>query len=345
LTVTPSSLEFAFDETEGAVFFLVKKPTLSIATGGLPLEVSVTADGCAMVTSSALVTPALVKPATVTVQSGCSNSPGVHRGNITVRAPSGDGPDQIVVVPFTYTVAPASRPLIASLVNAASEAQGAVAPGEIITIRGYAVGSLDAIGLILDKDGRVGTNQNGARVLFDGVPAPLLYGSPSQVNAIVPYEVAAHGVTTVEVELNGVRSLPWGIPVVGSAPGIFTINGSGRGRAAVLNQDNTLNLPSNPADRGSVVQVFATGEGLTEPPGVSGSITGGDLKRPVLALSATIGGVDAKVLYAGTSPGSVAGLLQVNVVVPSDAAPDPATPIVLTIGSARSPEKVSIAVR
>lgn len=340
LTVTPSSLEFAFDETEGAVFFLVKKPTLSIATGGLPLEVTVTADGCATATPSDLVTPA-----TVAVQSGCSNSPGVHRGSITVRAPSGDGPDQVVVVPFTYTVAPAGRPLIASLVNAASEAQGAVAPGEIITIRGYAVGSLDAIGLMLDKDGRAGTNQNGARVLFDGVPAPLLYGSPSQVNAIVPYEVAGHGVTTVEVELNGVRSLPWGMPVAGSAPGIFTIDGSGRGRAAVLNQDNTLNLPSNPADRGTVVQIFAAGEGLTEPPGVTGSITGGDLKRPALAVSATIGGVDAKVLYAGSSPGSVAGLLQVNVVVPSEGTPDPATQIVLTIGSARSPEKVTIAVR
>ena len=73
----------------------------------------------------------------------------------------------------------------------------------------------------------------------------------------------------MEVELNGVRSLPWGIPVAGSAPGIFTIDGSGRGRAAVLNQDNTLNLPSNPADRGSVVQIFATGEGSTEPPGVA----------------------------------------------------------------------------
>ena len=41
----------------------------------------------------------------------------------------------------------------------------------------------------LDSSGGVPTYLNGIQVLINGKPAPLLYTSLSQINAIVPYEI------------------------------------------------------------------------------------------------------------------------------------------------------------
>jgi hypothetical protein len=76
--------------------------------------------------------------------------------------------------------------------------------------------------LWLNANGGVGTSDSGTQILFDGQPAPLIYASRGQTNA--------------------------------AAPAIFTDNGTGVGQAAVLNQDNSLNSPANPALRGTVVQ-------------------------------------------------------------------------------------------
>jgi uncharacterized protein (TIGR03437 family) len=75
----------------------------------------------------------------------------------------------------------------------------------------------------------------------------------------------------VAVEYGGER-LVAGVDVVASKPGIFTLNGSGSGQAAVLNQDGSINSPRNPADPGSVVSLFLTGTGQTSPPSVEGEI-------------------------------------------------------------------------
>ena len=250
-----------------------------------------------------------------------------------------------VPVNILVTTGPNAPPFIGSLVNAASQTSGAIAPGEIITIYGYAVGSPRAIGFALDLSGNVTTDHGGAEVLFDGKPAPLLYTSPDQTNAIVPYEVAAKTATNVEVVYNGVVSAAWGIPVAPAAPSIFTLDGSGLGQGAILNQDNSVNGPSNPAARGSVIQIYATGEGQTSPPSLTGSVTKSDLKTPVLPVRVSIAGRDASVQFAGSAPDSVAGLLQVNALLPVDVTPGPAVPISLTIGKAQSPNGVTIAVK
>src|ERR1035438_797497 len=104
----------------------------------------------------------------------------------------------------------------------------------------------------------------------------MIYGSASQANVIVPYEVAAQAATTISLQFGGVTSAAWTIPVAPSAPGIFTLASNGLGPAAVLNQDNSVNSAANPAPRGSIVQIFATGEGETSPHGVTGSVIGTD---------------------------------------------------------------------
>ena len=60
-----------------------------------------------------------------------------------------------------------------------------------------------------------------------------------------------------------------------AAPALFSANSSGKGNGAILNQDNTPNSPANPAEKGSVVVLFGTGEGQTNPRGVDGRIAMG----------------------------------------------------------------------
>ena len=62
--------------------------------------------------------------------------------------------------------------------------------------------------------------------------------------------------------------------------------------------------------------MYATGEGLTNPPGIDGQITGATLAEPMLPVEVTLGGEPVTVLYAGAAPGLVAGVFQVNILIP-----------------------------
>lgn len=107
-----------------------------------------------------------------------------------------------------------------------------------------------------------------------------------------------------------------------------------------------MNSPANPAQAGSVLQIFATGEGLTSPAATTGVIVeAGSLRSPLLPVGVTIGGENALVLYAGSAPGSVAGLFQVNAQLPQDLAPSSAVTVVLTVGSEASQAAVTVAVK
>jgi uncharacterized protein (TIGR03437 family) len=172
------------------------------------------------------------------------------------------------------------------------------------------------------------------QVLFDGIPAPILYASASQINAVVPYEVSGTA-SNIAVEF-GNTAIPGGTyNVIPATPGIFSI----------LNQDNSLNSPSNPAARGSTIQIYATGMGATSPPSVTGEISAGDRNQPILPVSAAIGGVSAAVTYAGPAPGAVAGLFQVNVTVPQNLSAGAALPVVLTVGDATTQPNVNLFVK
>lgn len=235
-------------------------------------------------------------------------------------------------------------PMMAHVVDGASFAPAAVAPGELISIFGMSLGAAPA-GFTVDAKGNLPTTTGATQVLLNGKPAPLLYVSANQINAIVPYEVGASGTATIQVVSNGLPSATWGIPVAASAPAIFAVDSSGVGQAAVLNQDNSLNGASNPAGAGSVIQIFATGGGQTVPASVTGTVAGSSLDSTVLPVTATIGGADAPVMYHGSAPGEVAGMLQVNAVVPAGIAPGSAVPIFVTVGGKQSQSGATIAVK
>jgi uncharacterized protein (TIGR03437 family) len=138
---------------------------------------------------------------------------------------------------------------------------------------------------------------------------------------------------------------PIKLPVVAVSPGVFTVNGSGSGQGAILNQDSSVNSPSNPAARGSLVSVYMTGAGALNPPladGVPGPSTA-PFPMPVASVSATIGGVDAPVAFAGQAPGLIAGATQVNLQIPQTT-PVGATVPIIVYAAGYASESVTVAV-
>jgi len=252
------------------------------------------------------------------------------RGGPVSVAVSGGG----VVVPGPGVSAPA----ITAVANAASYLAGPVAPGEIVVIAGNSLAESAAQSAQITAAGLIADSLGATSVLFDEIPAPLLYTTAGQVSAIVPYEVSGQTETSIQVEYQGVRSAPLQLAVGLTSPAIFTLNQSGAGQGAIVNQDGTVNGPGNPAARGDIISIYGTGEGQTMPPGVDGLIvTAGDLRQPAQGVTVSIGGQDAEVLYAGSAGDEVAGLLQVNARVPSGIAPGSAVPVTLTVdGSSRT---------
>jgi uncharacterized protein (TIGR03437 family) len=230
----------------------------------------------------------------------------------------------------------------AGVLNGAGLFPGPVAAGEIVTLIGSEIGPSSGLTPV---DSPSSTVLGGTSVLFDGTPAPLLYAGPDQINAIVPYAVSGNASTQVQIAREGRVVAGLTVPVLAAAPAIFTLDSSGVGPGAILNQDGSINSSANPADRGSVVVIFATGAGQTDPPGRDGQLAEDPFPKPVLAVLLRIGGRNAEVLYAGAAPGLVAGVLQVNCRVPVDVVPGHAVSVVLTVGAASSEEGVTLAVR
>jgi len=139
------------------------------------------------------------------------------------------------------------------------------------------------------------------------------------------------------------------VNVVAAAPGIYTLNQQGTGPGAILNQDGvTVNAFDAPAPRGTVISVYMTGEGQTNPAGVDGAIIPAVvsmLKNPLLNVSAAVGGIDAPVLYAGSAAGLISGVMQLNLAIRDDAPTGPSVPIVITVGTASTQAGVTVAVQ
>ncbi len=191
--------------------------------------------------------------------------------------------------------------------NAASLATGSIAPGEIITVFG------------------AGFDVNNTQLLFDGKATTLFYTSATQINALAPVNLPANSSATISIVVDGAAIASSSVPVVSAAPGIFTTAG-GTGQAAATNQDGSLNSASNPAARGSVVSLYATGQGSSQN-----------------AISLTIAGYNAPLLYAGPAPG-FDGLMQINAQIPCGFLPPGIQSVVLSIGGVSGQAGVTLAI-
>jgi uncharacterized protein (TIGR03437 family) len=181
-------------------------------------------------------------------------------------------------------------------------------------------------------------------VLFDGIAAPILYTQAKQVNTVIPWSLFGRTTVRVEVEYKGNRSTAVQIQLYDAAPGIFSTDSSGTGQGAILNQDGSVNSAGNGAATDSVVSMYATGMGQTEPQGVDGAFPTQVLPKPMLPVSVLIGNSEAEVLYGGAAPYLVSGTMQVNARIPRGLQPG-AYAVTLRIGRFSSQLGLTIVVK
>jgi uncharacterized protein (TIGR03437 family) len=228
--------------------------------------------------------------------------------------------------------------------NSASVQGDHVAPGELITIFGAAMGPASPATGAVGQDGALPRQVAGVRVLFDGQPAGLLYVSDTQINAVVPNSISGKTETQANVEYNGSSSPVVHMPVAAAAPGIFTAAGDGKGGLLEITANPGVGNPGPGVGRGDIMTFYATGAGLVQNPAGDGMIAIG-ANKTLLPVSVQIGGQDADVLYAGTSPGQLEGMLQVTVRVPATVQPGNTVPVDLNVGGFHSQTGATLIVK
>ena len=230
----------------------------------------------------------------------------------------------------------------AAAVGAASFEVRPIAPGQIVSVFGVGLGPSKNALFELDQNGDVGETAGGTMVFFDGVPARILSVRNDQVNVIVPYGLEGTDVELLVVH-GGHQSTPFPIPLRRAAPELFTLTGAGQGQVVAFNQNGTLNRSTNAARVPSTVVLFGTGAGQTIPP-----LAEGEIATTALPLKATVrvfvGGVEATVLYAGTSPGQVGSLTQFNIELGAGTPPGQ-QPVQVIVDGISSTQKATLAVR
>jgi uncharacterized protein (TIGR03437 family) len=207
------------------------------------------------------------------------------------------------------------------VVSSANFSARAMAPGGLFTIFGTNLATTTAQAAVTPLP----TNLGGTEVVVNGRLAPLLYVSPTQINAQFPVD-AEFGRGGVIVRTGLGQSLTIFMESTEAAPQIFTAGG----RAIALNQDNSMNSVTNPARGGTILTVFLTGEGPVDPPVASGHPGPQDpLSQVILEATAEVGGQEVEVLFLGLTPGFT-GLAQANLRLPTGLVGN--LPVRLTIG-------------
>lgn len=262
---------------------------------------------------------------------GSADSPGTNANNSGAFA-----------VAFSLQAA-GPPPVLSSVTNGASSLAGPIAAGEVVVLYGSGMGPAQLTQFRLNEAGSVGAQLADTQVLFNGIPAPILYTWTTQIGAIVPYSVPGTSAQVV-VSYQGRSSVPVTVPIAASASGLFTIDATGNGQAAATNQDGSRNSAANPARLGSVLSLYATGEGQTFPAGIDGKPASQPFPQPLLPVTVAIGGQAGAVLYAGGALGLLPGVMQINVRIPNGIQPGNTVPVVLQVGSVSGEAGVTIAV-
>lgn len=234
-------------------------------------------------------------------------------------------------------------PIIRGIGNAASQ-QPAAAPGSLLVLYGQGLGP-DILASFDPWLTRLPMELGGVTVSFQGEPAPVLYAGKDQICVTVPYGLEPNRPYMIQASVGGLRSNPWPVLITATAPGLFTTSGTGADAVAAYGFDEVkgeyfLVSDTAPALRGGFVVMYGTGEGRPPfplvPEGLDGLIA--DRPSPQNSLvSITMGGAAAEVLYAGTSPGLVVGIMQITVKIPMSVVPGKSVPLGIRIGNLTGP--------
>jgi uncharacterized protein (TIGR03437 family) len=273
---------------------------------------------------------------------------GVYQGTVSITVAGATNSPLTLPVTLTVSPAPVIAPTVAAVQHAASFISTSVAPGLNIVLQGANMGPATLVAYQV-SNGAVATTLAGTQVTFDGIPAPVIYTSSVVASVMVPYEIAGRVSTVMVVNYNGAASTPLQLRVVDTAPGIYTLTQNGSGQGAILDENGTVNSPANPEVSGHFIQIYATGEGQTSPPGVDGRISASQLPLPApnLPVTVAIGGIEvpaSDISYAGEAPSNVSGVIQVNARIPQGVGSG-AVPVVIRVGGVPSQANVTVSVR
>lgn len=264
-------------------------------------------------------------PQTITIRaSSAGMNTGVYNATLILLAANSTPP--FLEVPVIFTVGASGGTTIGGVSNGASFGP-AFAPGMILSVFGTQLAPSVQVASSLPLP----LTMRGVSATVNGVPAPLYFVSSGQLNLQVPYETGA-GTAVLGVNNNG-QVASYLFQVAPSAPGIFT----DMSRALV---------PASSGKPGDILLLFVTGEGDVAPPLATGTtpFIGTPvnlLPQPRSPLTVTVGGIAADVLFAGV-PSGVAGVTQVNFVVPKGLSPG-VQQVVVTVGGVPSaPSKLNV---
>ncbi len=243
----------------------------------------------------------------------------VHAGAASLLFTSSNSPAGVVT---GVVSASSSNPAFsgAGIVNAARMLSGApLGVGSIGALFGVNLASQIASATSFPLPLTLG----GASVTINGIPAPLFYASPLQINFFVPYALAGQSTATILVSTATGLAEITGVPITPQSPGLFLTDAAGD--PAVIHTNGQPVSAASPAAGGEIVEIFATGLGpVTNAPADGAAAPTSPLAMNTIPPRVIIGGMDAEVQFAGLAPG-FAGLNQLNVVVPKGLPPGPAT--------------------
>ena len=297
--------------------------------------------------SAAFLSASVYSPTIIAITANAAGlAPGTYHGNVTITSNAAN--NAAVAVPVDFIVTAAATPNISpsGIVNPSTYVSEPFAPGEVIA----------AFGTLFASAGTAATNPGppplqmtlgGTQVLVNGVPAPLYYVSPTQINFQVPYSYTAGQTATVQVVSGGVPGNMRPITIASNSPRMLELS-SGYLLAFNLT-DGSLPLPSSmplppyaahPAKPGDILEMFAVGFGQTSPPAVEGQPATASPLEYAATTTVSFGGgpfapppVAGNVLFTGLSPTGV-GLYQINVTVPPNAPLGSSIPVNVTVAAA-----------
>jgi uncharacterized protein (TIGR03437 family) len=212
------------------------------------------------------------------------------------------------ILPWNYDAAVAV-PRMERVVNAA-DGSGAIATGGLVSIFGQNLSPVN----IATRELPLPTALGESCLTVNGVPTPMMFVSPTQINAQIPFQV--DGSATMILRTPGGVSDNFNLVVRPAAPSVFRSAQDPQISMIVRHKNGELVTLSNPIHRGDKISIYLTGMGRTNPPIDAGVPAPSDPLLPVLLEPVVrIGGADLIVTFAGLSPGQV-GVYRIDAEIP-----------------------------
>jgi uncharacterized protein (TIGR03437 family) len=323
----------------------------SASTAGTMVQMSSLQAGAAGATQQVLMTEAPLLPVDISSASAIANTFGTYGsgGNNTHAATSFSR--SLAVLPNAGTVValstsgltllgtsyPATPVPQVNAVTSAADGSAAVAPGGLITIYGQ---NMSGANFAADQV-PLTTGLGSSCIGVNGSPIPLLYVSPGQINAQLPFNATGNATLTIHTPDGLSNNFP--LTVQPAAPSIFVANsGSNTLGLVVRNINGQIVTPTNPIHPKDAVTIYLTGMGQTSPAIPAGAVAPSDpLSRVSQQPAVTIAGMDLAVSYAGLAPGEV-GVYQINATVPESVLTGISMPLTINQGGAAATLNVRV---